>query len=298
MRHYDLVFSIGSIMIALASGWPSPITRTIKPDGKTGTQQSQPIFREVQSRRSLLKHVIGPSLAVTLCSLSSSIAKAEGLLTPITGTSSISTLPINQDHQDGNRVPLDNRPKAPVQALVPAASQWLLLDECLSIATRLSKGSADNLNENDVLRLKELLEPPPSDTRTNKKDQLKAKQNSKRLSGLAVRGSMNVYTANLRFGESYALTASPEIKKQMIREDKLPDVKAVITADLDLRDLYRNQIWMHTLIEDAHAELYSGTPDYTELEDLLKEAFAAFQKWFDWSAPADVEEAVRILATQ
>lgn len=149
-----------------------------------------------------------------------------------------------------------------------------------------------------MLRLKELLEPPPSDTRINKNDQLKAKQNSKRLSGLAVRGSMNVYTANLRFGESYALTASPEIKKQMIREDKLPDVKAVITADLDLRDLYRNQIWMHTLIEDAHAELYSGTPDYTELEDLLKEAFAAFQKWFDWSAPADVEEAVRILATQ
>jgi hypothetical protein len=65
---------------------------------------------------------------------------------------------------------------------------------------------------------------------------------------------MNVYTANLRFGESYLLTASPEVLKKMIREEQLPDVKTVITADLDLRDLYRNRI--QTTMEDAQAELY------------------------------------------
>ena len=45
----------------------------------------------------------------------------------------------------------------------------------------------------------------------------------------------------------------------MIRADALPGVKTVITADLDLRDLYRNQI--QTAVDDLQAELALNEPD-------------------------------------
>jgi hypothetical protein len=58
----------------------------------------------------------------------------------------------------------------------------------------------------------------------------------------------------LCFGESYTVTATLETKKAYIRaNDGLPDVKAVITSDLDLRDLYRNELQLK--VDDAQAEL-------------------------------------------
>ena len=85
------------------------------------------------------------------------------------------------------------------------------------------------------------------------------------------------------------LTASPEVRKKMIREEQLPDVKTVITADLDLRDLYRNKI--QTTMEDAQAELYSPNFDGVELVDLLQEASSACTTWFGFISPQDAQEA-------
>jgi hypothetical protein len=63
------------------------------------------------------------------------------------------------------------------------------------------------------------------------------------LTGISTRAAMNLYTANLRYGESFILTTSDQEKNQNIRKyNQLPDVTQIITSDLDLRDLYRNQI--------------------------------------------------------
>ena len=209
--------------------------------------------------------------------------------------------------------PLENRPRAPREALVPATKQRLLLTQCLDLANRMAKDQAQTL-----LRLREILDPPEDETvqgrsrqggggfRTSRQaismtrryqmdqKQVEEQLSSSRLSGRSIRASMNVYTANLRFGESYVLTASPEIRKQLIRNDQLPDVRQVITADLDLRDLYRNRV--QTLIEDAQAELYKRDgPDPIELQSLLEEASSICDKWFGLISPDDVQEALTLV---
>jgi hypothetical protein len=105
---------------------------------------------------------------------------------------------------------------------------------------------------------------------------------------------MNFYTANLRFGESYILTASPEDKSRMLRENgRFPDVKQVITADLDLRDLQRN--YVQTTLDDVSAELFQTTePDGQEVTRLLQEAVNAFDKWMTLIEPEDVHKAQEI----
>lgn len=76
----------------------------------------------------------------------------------------------------------------------------------------------------------------------------------------------------------------------MIRNDQLPDIRTVITADLDLRDLYRNQ-WQ-TVTDDLQAELYSNSPpSYEEVQRLLHEALAAAEGWFALIEAKDVYEA-------
>ena len=67
-----------------------------------------------------------------------------------------------------------------------------------------------------------------------------------------MRAAFNFYTRQLTYGDEYILTASKEERKKMIRNDELPTLSAVITSDLDQRDLYRNQFL--TAIDDAIAE--------------------------------------------
>jgi len=55
----------------------------------------------------------------------------------------------------------------------------------------------------------------------------------------------------------------------MIRNDSLPSVKAVITADLDLRDLYRNQVL--TGVEDFRAQCKVEPWDGEEAEVIIGE---------------------------
>ena len=119
---------------------------------------------------------------------------------------------------------------------------------------------------------------------------------SKREQTNEMRAAFNYYTQQLSFGDNYVLTASKEEKKKMIRNDELPTLTAVITSDLDLRDLYRNQFL--TAIEDVQAEVaYQAkqTPDGLDISDtvdLMSQAFIASKKWFDVIAPRDVEEAM------
>jgi hypothetical protein len=108
-----------------------------------------------------------------------------------------------------------------------------------------------------------------------------------------VRAAMNLYTANLRFGESYILTASPSVKKALIAKyDGLPDVKLVVTADLDLREWYRNLA--QTTIEDIQAELYREEPDPAELVVLLEEATQSFGAFFYLISENDIREALQL----
>jgi hypothetical protein len=131
-------------------------------------------------------------------------------------------------------------------------------------------------------------------------------QESKRENGNEMRAAFNYYTSRLEFGDSYLLTASKEERKKMIRNEQLPSLATVITADLDLRDLHRNQFL--TLIEDAKAEIayqLRQQPsaavqeklllDTTEVVSLMNQAQTACNEWFALIAPQDVEDAMNVV---
>jgi hypothetical protein len=193
------------------------------------------------------------------------------------------------------------RPYAPLEALVPATMQRALLRKSLELTDQLIASFNPEEQRRLVQQLQTIVAPPiPS------KDRKAAMAATRRyvapdlvivdtksfdkLSGSNARAAMNLYTANLKFADEYVLTASPEARKKYIREyNQLPDVKQVIAADLDLRDLYRNQI--QTKIEDAQAELFLSKPDPSDLRELLEEANATYEQWFNLISPYDIEAA-------
>ena len=83
----------------------------------------------------------------------------------------------------------------------------------------------------------------------------------------------------------------------MIRNDELPTLTAVISSDLDRRDLYRNDFL--TAIDDACAE--SGYQvkqnaqdvDVTDLVYLIRQAYTALDSWFSLIGQQDVDEAIQ-----
>ena len=119
---------------------------------------------------------------------------------------------------------------------------------------------------------------------------------SQREQGNELRAALNAYTSQLAFdGDAYLLTASPEERKRMIRNDELPSLAAVIASDLDRRDLYRNDFL--TSMEDVQAELayqlkQEQSIDATDVVELMQQAHAALSKWFDLIAPVDVQDAM------
>lgn len=193
------------------------------------------------------------------------------------------------------------RPYAPMEALIPATQKRLLLKHCLNLSKDLVEKQRDGSDSEAVQsQLKQVL-PPPSDPvfqkpvlsmslRYKMDPQVLKSLGGNDLSGVSMRAAMNLYTANLKFGESYVLTASDEDKKKYIRKyNQLPGVNQVIASDLDLRDLYRNQL--QTKIEDAQAELYSDESDAVELYILLGEADEACRQWFALISDRDIEAA-------
>lgn len=113
-----------------------------------------------------------------------------------------------------------------------------------------------------------------------------------------VRAALNAYTNNLVYGPQYVLTAAPEDRSRLIRQyNGLPDVTAVVRSDLDLRDLYRNQLL--TALDDARAEWQyqlshrtaDGAVSATDVLGFLRDAEGACDKWFALVDPQDAELA-------
>lgn len=115
-----------------------------------------------------------------------------------------------------------------------------------------------------------------------------------------IRAALNAYTNNLIFGDSYQLNAQGIDRKQMIRNDALPDVNSVVVSDLDLRDLYRNQILQN--MEDARFELdfqlRQSQADIQEVLVYLKEAQKSCDSWFSFIPQRDVGEALAVVKAQ
>eukprot|EP00554_Chaetoceros_debilis_P012046 CAMPEP_0194118930 /NCGR_PEP_ID=MMETSP0150-20130528/37398_1 /TAXON_ID=122233 /ORGANISM="Chaetoceros debilis, Strain MM31A-1" /LENGTH=271 /DNA_ID=CAMNT_0038810465 /DNA_START=404 /DNA_END=1215 /DNA_ORIENTATION=+ len=121
-----------------------------------------------------------------------------------------------------------------------------------------------------------------------------------------VRAALNAYTDVLLFsGKSYLLNVDKKTQSNMVREDALPELKQVITSDMGVRYLYRNQLL--TNMEDAKAELKyqlkaassSGSSglqyDAIEADDLLElltEARKSCDLWLSLIDPNDVRLAL------
>jgi hypothetical protein len=109
-----------------------------------------------------------------------------------------------------------------------------------------------------------------------------------------MRAAFNAYTNNLVFGDGYQLNVQPDEKKNMVRNNALPDVNSVVVSDLDLRDLYRNQILQN--VDNAKAELQyqrkTGEIDVGEIVSYLCAAQAACIDWFGFIPKGDVDEAL------
>ena len=211
------------------------------------------------------------------------------------------------------RMRLNQKPKAPMGALIPAAQQRLLLEQCLAIlsSSKLLSLWKEKQQQQDeyIQQLQSILLPleeepnnklrrssSSSSNNNNNKDLsvMLQYQPNKNLSGSLVRAAMNVYTANLNYGgdEAQYTVTDPDWKKSYIRANYgLPDVKQVIEADLNLRDLYRKQVQLK--LDDASAELYSKNRNDEELKNLLQEAADMFDRWLGMVGDADVKVALQ-----
>lgn len=110
-----------------------------------------------------------------------------------------------------------------------------------------------------------------------------------------IRTALNSYTNNLVFGDTYKLNAQGGEKKSLVRNNALPNVNAVVVSDLDLRDLYRNQVLSN--MDDARAEIeYQLRTSDINVEDILtylRLAQSSCQDWFNFIPKSDVEEALK-----
>lgn len=127
-------------------------------------------------------------------------------------------------------------------------------------------------------------------------------QESEREAQNEVRAAWNCYTRQLEFdGRGYEWTASRQERKDRIRNDQIPTPQAVIAADLDLRDLYRNQFL--TALDDVTAEAAyqvrvlhgeggrPGEVDVADTLELMNQAYNACNRWFAMIDDRDVQEA-------
>jgi len=118
-----------------------------------------------------------------------------------------------------------------------------------------------------------------------------------------MRAAFNAYTNNLVFSDNYQLNVDSLTKKQLVRNDALPDVNAVVVSDLDLRDLIRNQVLQN--MDDARAELVyqinsdkEQDIDVEEILTYLRQAQGSCKEWFDFVPKSDVEEALQAVLSE
>mmetsp|Transcript_29790 Transcript_29790/g.49162 ORF Transcript_29790/g.49162 Transcript_29790/m.49162 type:complete len:120 (+) Transcript_29790:2-361(+) len=112
---------------------------------------------------------------------------------------------------------------------------------------------------------------------------------------------MNVYQLNLNYdallnmspGDAVSVT-DPDWKKSYIRKnDGLPDLERIVGADIDMRQLLRNQVQLD--IDDASAELWAVECDTNELTSLLQDAAGNFDLWLDRVRAGDVRDALEVV---
>ncbi|KAG7369769.1 hypothetical protein IV203_027515 [Nitzschia inconspicua] len=227
---------------------------------------------------------------------------------------SVSAIPVATTSQKAlamgegsERMVFKQAPTATVGALLPAVQQRLLLEALREMASALATDEESKNRMQCRQQIESILLPLSDDNSFmfNAKNQdyklHKKYSPSKVLSGGLVRASMNIYTANLIYSktgnnhnnpyEVYDVT-DPTWKKAYIRaNDGLPSVDKVIAADLDLRDLYRNQF--QQMLDDASAEWYSTNCDIKEFCGPLNDAAASFDLWLDRISEQDVKAALR-----
>jgi hypothetical protein len=116
----------------------------------------------------------------------------------------------------------------------------------------------------------------------------------------SLRAALNAYTNNLVFGDAYQLNVQGEEKRNLVRNNFLPDVNAVVVSDLDLRDLYRNQILEN--MDNAKAELgfqrKLGEIEAGEILPYLVAAQAATNEWFGFIPKDDVKQALEAVMAE
>lgn len=117
----------------------------------------------------------------------------------------------------------------------------------------------------------------------------------------SIRQALNAYTDALSFsGDSYLLTVDPKTKSNMVREDRLPDIKQVITSDMGMRYLYRNQVL--TAMDEVRAELEyqlaQSAFDGTELLNMLGQANEAMDRWLSLVPAEDIQQALKAIANE
>lgn len=120
-----------------------------------------------------------------------------------------------------------------------------------------------------------------------------------------MRAALNTYVRQLSYKDEYVLTASREQRKEMIRNDALPSVTAVVASDLDRRDLYRNEFL--TAMDDVVAEAAyqirlmekeEEVVDVMDVVSLVNVAHEAIENWFSLIPGSDVKEAVAVVMAE
>ena len=173
-----------------------------------------------------------------------------------------------------------DKPRAPTpDTLLPATGVRHRIN---SIAALVGQYKSDKLERTELLK------------------QTAALLNTPQLASIqSVRKAFNTYTQSIRFGETFQINLPPgsQERRRYIQDNtKLLTPETVITADLDLRDLHRNQIL--TGIDDLRAEvvylLSSDEQDLSELERLIDLLVAECDIWFGFIPQKDVKKAYEI----
>lgn len=187
----------------------------------------------------------------------------------------LESLLLVQQHFNRNTVPIEV-PQQPAKSYLNAYAEYR------NRVSILEKPGAMLIQNGEINMWKEL------------KQQEKAREG-----GDEIRAALNYYTSNLNFNsDKFVLTGTKEEKSKMIRDDKIPDVKSVITSDMGLRYLLRNDIL--TACDDARAELkyqmkQNSTVDGQDLLDVLLVAQNACNQWFDLIDDKDTLAALDIV---
>ena len=268
----------------------------------------------------------------------------------IPSSSSSSSLSLGLVEDGPERIKLKRKPSAPVGALVPSIQQRLLLEVCIDAAK-----NKDLQKLKSIIPPLSSSTTTSSNSRSSSSNQLRLlKQNdpSRVLCGDVTRAAMDLYQVNLNYNtifddESDASTdastntdrnsssagpsfpavkdvidiTDPVWKKSYIRDnDGLNSdfVSKVIGADIDLRQLLRNQV--QTNLDDAAAELYyvsarrsrstgnaydddddieiTSICDCDELFELLQSAAKNFDLWLERVGYGDVRDAIQIVLSE